>query len=687
MRVLVLLFATIIFFCPSARAEQAYSAGAAGTPGLLNVPNARMWEPGTAVLHTGATGPYFHGVLGLQIARPLYIGLRQTAQSSSLRGQAERLYPGIDLKLRLLEESAHLPDITVGLQSAFGHRRMGGEYIAATKRFGDFDVTGGVGWGRFGSGHIGNPLKVFGGHFGKNRNPEDEMPSDAGDWFTGSDIGLFGGVEYFPPGQHFSIKAEWGGDRFDAERAAFGYDAPAPWAAGLAFHPAPWIDMNFGLAGAEKITGSITLRPQMKKWPWHRVARQAAEPVHPYRTGFAAPGKMETSAAKEFINLYATRTNDAEASAMMELSRDNETFPFQLGRAARHMANEGGETVEKITVTPTYLGLHGPAISLMRRDLEQALARGQGSPQEIWRGASFDSAPPDRIAYMPVADTKYPRIVLDAQTSLSEEDSGILHRLSLIVDGVRGLGRHFLAGGATRININDNLQRLEKIRPLAPLPVRSDIDRFTMQALGLDRAYLGWMHTPKTDLHVALAAGYLEEMYAGAGGEVLYRPFGKTFALGADAWLALRRDPYTRANVGLNGDHVLTGHLNAWYEIPETDLILHGRIGRYLAEDIGATLSLEKRLDNGVTFSAFATATDAADFDLFGGTTHIYSGLRLNVPIGGFKELFGGSEARITAAPFGRDTGQSIDSPLPLYDLTERFSMRHIAAHWNDVTE
>lgn len=424
-----------------------------------------------------------------------------------------------------------------------------------------------------------------------------------------------------------------------------------------------------------------------RKSKWAHAQDEGGEPLHPYRTGIALPDQMETSAAQEDITLYAAQSDEHAASAMMELTAVDESFPYQAGRAARHMGNSAGETVEELTITPTFMGLRGTSLSLMRRDLEQALAHDQGSPQEIWRNIHFSKDAPDRITYLPVASQSHHRFILDNQMSLSEEDNGILYRTSLLFDEMRNLSRHFVVGGTLRLNIRDNLKQIEELRPYALLPVRSDVNRFTAQVIGLDRSYLGWLMTPKTDLHVALATGYLEEMYAGTGGEILYRPFGKTFAVGAEAWLAFRRDPYTAMNMGLNGDHLITGHLNAWYEFPNSNLTLQARIGRYLAEDLGGTLSLEKRMDNGVKISAFATATDNADFDLFGGTTHIYSGLKVSVPLGGIPYISNGSEARIASAPFGRNTGQAIDHPLPLYDMTERLSLHHISAHWNDIVE
>lgn len=183
-----------------------------------------------------------------------------------------------------------------------------------------------------------------------------------------------------------------------------------------------------------------------------------------------------------------------------------------------------------------------------------------------------------------------------------------------------------------------------------------------------------------------LTGGYLEEMYGGLGGEILYRPFGKRFAFGADAWLARKRDPETFLNTGYTYDGLLTGHINGWYDFPDRDLTLQARFGRYLAEDFGATLSLQKGFENGAKLEGFVTVSNDADFDLFGGTTHAYHGVRLSLPLGSVRYVPSGSELRISAAPFGRDIGQSLDAPIKLYDTTEALSYDHIARYWKDMT-
>lgn len=80
-----------------------------------------MDETGTISLTTSAQDPYIHASLGFQLADPLFVGFRQSMETSGIREEPDRLYPGADIKIRLAKESEYAPEIAVGLQSAIGH--------------------------------------------------------------------------------------------------------------------------------------------------------------------------------------------------------------------------------------------------------------------------------------------------------------------------------------------------------------------------------------------------------------------------------------------------------------------------------------------------------------------------------------------------------------------------------------
>lgn len=104
---------------------------------------------------------------------------------------------------------------------------------------------------------------------------------------------------------------------------------------------------------------------------------------------------------------------------------------------------------------------------------------------------------------------------------------------------------------------------------------------------------------PAQDWYTQVYGGYLEMMYAGVGSEVLYRPFGKSWALGLDVNYVKQRD---WNDIMRMADYdVVTGHLTAYWELPFVEgAVAKVSVGRYLAGDKGVTLDLSRRFDSGI---------------------------------------------------------------------------------------
>ena len=678
---------------PALAQEGAFSPNATGMLGLNTVPSARMDEPGTARIGVATLDPYIHGFIGFQIAEPLYVSLRQSSESSDLFDDPARLYPGMDFKLRLLEEGAYHPAIAIGAQSALGHKRMAGEYVTATKSYKNFDLTGGIGWGRFGSaGHISNPLKALHSHFGQRRNQNSETPNDIHDWFTGENIGFFAGLEYFTPIKGLSFKADWGADRNTVERSTLNFSEAAPWSIGANFAPIDGMDISLAMQGTDKIMARLNLQGNINNWPLRTYEDSKPVPLKPARTDIANSTDIAIDAYNhDHIKLQDTGYFEGTQTRAKLIINPDKPAIHQAGRAARHMANNSPKTHEALRITPYHMGLRGPSITMMRRDFETALIYNQGSPEEVWRNTTIE--PTNENLPKRFRDPQWDfKLTLNTDISLSEEDTGVIYRTALLFEETKEVTPNILPGNLyasarLRLNLKDNLHRLQDFRPRSSLPVRSDIDLFTDQTFAIDRAYFKWLKTIRPDLHLSLSSGYLEEQYGGVGGEILYRPFGKTFALGAEAWGVLKRDPAAALNAGYTSNGQITGHINGFYEVPNTNLTASLSAGRYLAGDIGATAALEKRFDNGAQLKGFVTTTNQADFDIFGSSTHLYSGLSLSVPIGSVKYIPEGSMIETNLHPLGRETGQKLDTPMPLYEVTEPLSYRSITRHWNALLD
>lgn len=673
-----------------------------GPAGLNAIPTARMPEQGTAAASVAQLSPYTHAAVSIQIAPPLSLNLRRSAESEgagSIEGGGRRPWSALDFKLRLIEEGAWRPEVSVGVDAALGHRRTASEYLVLSKRLGPFDASAGIGWGRMGEGsRIDNPLRLLSGkRFGRNRNAAGASASSPADWFTGESAGLFGGVAYrLPFLEEATIALDWNSLRYGVERGLFAFDAPEPWALGIRWAPAPWIDLGAGTAGGRDFMARLTLRTAASRLRLDPLGRAAdLPPLPPHRGGRAQPADIARQARAQGAELEDVRVGGERIAARIALAPEVPAPP-SMGRALHAMAWRGGREAKTLTIEPSVYGLRGPFLTLPRREVENLFSGRKGSSaEELWRAAAFDAAGARRAEG--AADRPWGksfRLRLDIAASLSEPDAGVPHRTALVARVTRPLlrARGFVWGGSARLALSDSSNQIDGLRPLperlrAHLPGREGAGAFAGLRLGMPELFVGWTGTPAPDLHVSVAGGWLEEMYAGAGGEALWRPFGKAFALGAEGWVLLARDPDTPLAQGFLPGAGASGFVNAWYEIPGTDLTARLKAGRYLAGDFGATFGLDARFRGGAKLETFVTATQDRGRDAFGEKLPLAAGVRLTLPVGGAGARFvpEGSGISATLAPMGRREGASLENPLPLYDLTEAMSYRALAREWPEI--
>ena len=675
-----------------------------GELGLNTVPSARMDTEGTTRFTVSRFKDYTHAALGFQLTDRLYVGLRQTAESKSFNGETLHLYPGLDAKWMLYPEKRFVPQIAVGVQSAFGHKRMAGEYLSLSKRYENFDFTFGFGWGRFATRNgLPNPILFNQLNSGSNRAIDGENPNNPSDWFKG-DMALFGGLEYATPINGLSLKTDWNSDGWTAEKTADNnFNAPAPWSVGLSYKPLSWVDTAIAYAGDNSVMARLTFTGNVGAWPWSNAPDYTGIAMKPNRpelslaslfdddddtleeNGDDSQSQFITEERMGLTNIFTT-ARITEANLTL---KDFIPSPKQIGDAARYLANIAGADPEMILLHLRSYGLQGIDISMSRKDFERAYINHQGSAEEIWQNTNFHPNQQDTSfskTLSQMVGTKpegHFKINLINDVSLSEEDSGLLYRTALGLSYTEYFKRNFMSYQSVRLNLRDNLEKLNEYRGISLLPVRADIDTFTRNRILFDRSYFMGLATVAQDIHIASAFGYLEEMYAGLSGEILYRPFGKNWAVGAESALAFKRDPYTFSALGPNGDHILTGFLNGYYEIPDTGTTIKASAGRFLAGDIGGTLGATNEFKNGVKLAADISVSSHSDPDVYGGKTNLYTGIHLTLPLGSLSFLPNGSSIITNAAPLGRDTAQRLDNPTSLYDRTEPLSYRHITRQWS----
>jgi hypothetical protein len=687
----VRLYHALVFLCilwsaakPAHADEAARSTDYMGLIGLNTIPSARMDEEGTMRAGASHADPHNHVFIGLQVAKPLYINLRQSMLVSSVGDKPSLVYPGMDIKLRLKKEGRYMPEISFGMNSALGDSRFSSEYFALSKRWYDFDFTAGVGWGRLGSaGHLKNPFAGLSSHFDKERDFSSADAASPSDWFTGEEIGFFGGVEYFTPIKGLSLKADFNADAYKAETRQFDFKKPSPWSFGFNYSPKDWISFGASVIGMDKIMARLTFQTNPYKWKTQSYKDSSAFKFDGKRPDATWRQLAREMAEADSINMGKTRIKGHDFSGVVHMN-DYELGALQIGRVARHLAANAGPEIETITVIPVTNGLRGKTVTFSRRDLEQAVAQGQGSPEEIWRDISFDTD--TRSISRKSAKEKF-KFHPELKLSIGEEETTHLYKASFVAETTKQWKHGIYTGASLRFNIANNLHRLQKFRDVNTESIRAHEDLFARNRVNIDRAFLSWLKTPLPDFHMALTAGFLEEMYAGYGGEVLYRPFQSPFAIGAEAWNLYLRDPtMPLAATLVPGDH-FTAHLNLFYEIPDTDVTAFAKVGRFIGGDNGVSFGAQTQLNNGIKAKAFMNVTDMDNKDVFGSDRNVYAGINVAIPLGNLKFVPQGSEARIRMEPIGRNDGAILDKPVSLYEVTEPTSYRRLGRSWQEVLE
>ncbi|MFQ5566121.1 MAG: YjbH domain-containing protein [Paracoccaceae bacterium] len=248
-------FATAVALPATLRAEEPIppdqaSVNLYGMTGLIDMPSAEMQPDAQFTITSSFFGGYLRNTISSQILPGLEAAFRYSVLENMLEGpQGPTLYDrSFDLKLRLIREGPKWPSVVIGLQDFLGTGVYSGEYFAATKNFldGDLKLTGGIGWGRFaGTNGITNPLCRNNNRF-CDRAPNVGVGGtvDAGQFFSGEEIGVFGGVEWRSPVAGLVLKAEYSDDDYDQEQALGPFSPKIPFNFGIEYRPLEGVEVG-----------------------------------------------------------------------------------------------------------------------------------------------------------------------------------------------------------------------------------------------------------------------------------------------------------------------------------------------------------------------------------------------------------------------------------------------------------
>ncbi|MES2435286.1 MAG: YjbH domain-containing protein [Pseudomonadota bacterium] len=681
-------------FALPAQAEMRPSLSFSGVTGLIDMPSGDQQSDGTLSVVKSQFGPIGRTTLSFQITPRLSGSFRYSSVKDWFNPPEDGITTysdrSFDLRYQLTSEGRYVPAITVGLQDIIGTGVQSGEYIAATKTFGDrVKVTAGLGWGRYGSyGSIGSPFgtrpTVDFGEGGTLRT---------GQWFRG-EMAPFAGIEW-KVNEQWAVKAEYSSDAYVEEaenRATFERNSP----------------FNFGVEYTTKTNMRLGLYSLYGSKIGFSV-QLALDPKQNPRGGSRGPGPLPVTASAAAKSWGPNWVNDRGAQTAMRdqtqaiLKRDGITIesmainanrvhlrirntkianaPQAIGRTARALSATMPASVSSFEIVAMAQGVPLSNVVIRRADLEAL---------EFAPGA--DLTMDQRVQILPVAaalpegairtDGLYPRFNwgLTPYVATSLFDPGKPLQANI---GLRLTARYDIAPGwvfSTSIAkpLYEGIER-STFPSNSKLPhVRSDSNLYTINGdPAVERLTLAWYAKPAPELYTRVTVGYLERMYGGISGEVLWQQPDKPYALGAEVNYVKQRD-YDQL-FGFRDYSIVTGHISGYYSFGGG---YHAQldVGRYLAGDYGATLALDREFANGIKVGAFATLTDVP-FDTFGEGS-FDKGIRISLPMSFFTGAQTQKVSKLTLRPLLRDGGARLSVDGRLYDTVRTYQESDLDAAW-----
>lgn len=684
-----------LFPCGFVHAEPRYTQNDFGGVGLLQTPTARMAPAGEISLNANRTDPYSRYSLSLQPLDWLEGTFRYTAISNikygpaALSGNQSYKDKAVDAKIRLWQESHWLPEIALGMRDIGGTGLFSSEYFVASKRYKNLDFSLGLAWGYIGNrGDFDNPLGYLDDRF--DTRPVSKTAGDVNTsaYFRGKP-GLFGGISYQTPWDPLSLKVELDGNDYKSEPQNNNQVQDSPINIGVVYKLNENIDLSAGWERGNTALFGITLHTNFvsRKAPTKSFDPPAQPlPASPPNTPLVEVNWAQVSKDLEDNAGYKVERiaqHDDEITVYGEQSKYFYTAKG-VGRASRILDNHTNNDIQWFTLVNKRYDMPVEATSVPRSTFRKVVSK-EEDLVDLHRTTELNR-PSNRSENTLFEQKNNPLTYgfgLGYQQNIGGPDGFLLYQISAYAEGQYRFSPGTWASGGISANLLNNFDKF-KYDSASNLPrVRTDVRKYvttsevTMPALQLNRA-----RQLDQDLYGMIYGGYLEPMYAGLGGELLYRPMGERWSIGADLNYVRQRD--FEQDFGLRDYRTVTGHVTAYTKLP-FDLDAAVSVGRYLARDWGTTFDISREFTNGVKFGGWVTRTTASKEEY--GEGSFDKGIYISIPFDEMMSVSTMSRANIAWAPLTRDGGAMLHRQYSLHTMTDGRNIDAFYQNFGKITE
>lgn len=704
----LLVSASVIAFSTPATPETRPTLNMYGTTGLIDMPSAEAQPDGNLT----ASSTYFGGItrttLSFQITPRLSASFRYGGIQNWNANIPENKRNGVnafetyydrsfDLRYQVFTEGRYRPAVAIGLQDFVGTGILSGEYVAATKHLmPNLKVTAGLGWGRLGSyesiGENGDRPTFVSGSAGGDIDP---------DQFFRGEYAPFAGIEWQPT-EKLTLKAEYSSDAYDAESRARGvFEHESPYNFGLEYQLNPGVQLGaYYMHGSEVGVGvHFVMNPRDRASVG--LVDDAPVPIKPRPSRASDPDSWSSEwvtqpDANALLRKNMQKQLDDNGLFIEAMALTGQTAEVRVrntrydaeaqavGRVARAMAYSLPASVETFEIVPVVHGVPTSKVVLRRSDIERLEFAPDAATALRQRTVFAEVGTPGApLQYDPAL---YPEFSWSLgpylRTSLFDPDEPLRADVGLRLQAQYVLSPGLILSGSVTQKVAGNIDDADRESNSVLPHVRSDSSQYSKEgATALERLTGAWYARPADTLYTRVTVGYLERMYGGVSTEVLWKPVNSRLALGIEANYAKKRE-FDQGFGFLSGDEeydIFTGHASAYYEFGN-EYTAQLDVGRYLAGDYGATLSLDRQFANGWKVGAFATKTDVSAEDF--GEGSFDKGIRLEIPLTAILGQPTRQTSSYTLRPLTRDGGARLSVEGRLYDTVRDYQGTGLDEQW-----
>ena len=611
---------------------------------------------------------------------------------------------GFNIKLSYKPENIYLPRLAVGLDDFSGTGKFTKEYIATTYNFKRFNLTTGVGWGKFVGNHhvIENPLSFMSDKFNYRPGKSDNYNlggSPAYDqWFRGDSV-LFGGIE-FPIDKKNNLTFKIESNPFDYYK--FGEGAFSDKSYELRNSKSK---INYGLNYKLNNFGSINLfyvkgDTLTLSFSFGFSSKKPLRKKNEFSPIISNTNHMQKGVDEFYYDLLENLNNNrlylqtaslSEKDLSITIDSAEISNPIQSSSRAAFIAekilehNQYNE-ISQINVGTISRGIQLNNVTFKTNDLKvknnyKTLVKKRSELKKInpleYEGHDFKP----KVLFPIIINSISPDIRLHLGSPERFQYSGFGIKLSTEVQVNRNLSINSVIAQDLSNTFDKKISAPTSIIPL----VRTEIVEYLQNSddLNVRVLQLDYISPVYSDIYARISAGYLEQMFGGFSSEILYKPFDYNFAASFEVNKVKKRG--YKGRFDFLDYETTTAHINMAYYYPKANILLKLSYGKYLAQDIGYTFDLSRRMPSGWQAGFYFTRTNLSAEEF--GEGSFDKGFYINIPLNIFQKKYSKKSNGFAINPLTRDGGQRLNIQNKLIDSFYGSSFNEINENWESFLD